>query len=293
MSLRDQHIEASVSVAIPVYNGASHIEEALGSVLAQGSVLRDVVVLDNASTDNTADLVRGFDDPRVRLEHQSSLVPAWRNWSDACGLSDAPFFKLVCADDRLLPNALSEQAAVLLDDPRVGAVSSRRRVITHGGRVLARAIGVATDGPQSWESVLTESLLSGGNQIGEPACVLFRTELLLAALPWSDTWAYLIDLDMYARVLSGLTYVGLDEIHADFRLSRGSWSSALRETQAREFADFASAMRDRGDVDLTTRQLEGIEREACRRARTRRVAYAVADLLDAVPAVTLPGRFRV
>ncbi len=283
-------IEASVSVVVPVYNGADYVVDAVNSALTQGSVLREVIVLDNASTDDTVERLRGLADPRLRLERQPSLVPAWRNWSDACELADAPFLKLLCADDRLLANALDGQARVLGNHPGVGAVSSRRRVITNEGRVLAKANGASTNGPRPWSEVLTGTLLSGGNQIGEPACVLFRSEVLRAALPWSQTWAYLIDLEMYARALRGHEFVGLEAVHADFRLARGSWSSALRDTQAREFSDFAHLASDQGYVNLTQLELDGVEHQARRRARSRRIAYTVADMLDRWPRSLLPKR---
>jgi glycosyltransferase involved in cell wall biosynthesis len=286
------NIEASVSVVIPVYNGADHIVDAVNGVLTQGSVLREVIVLDNASTDDTVEKMRRLEDPRIRLEQQVSLVPAWQNWSDVCALADAPFVKLLCADDRLLSDALADQARVLIDHPGVGAVASRRRVITNEGRVLAKANGASTNGPIPWRDVLTETLLSGGNQVGEPACVLFRAEVLRAALPWSDSWAYLIDLELYARALHDQEFMALSAVHADFRLARGSWSSVLRDSQAREFTDFARDACHRGYVNLTRLELDEVERQAQRRARKRRLAYTAADLLDRWPGSLLPKRFR-
>lgn len=57
----------TVGVVLPVYNGADYVGAAMDSVLAQTYEDFDLVVVDDASTDATTDVVRGYDDPRVTL----------------------------------------------------------------------------------------------------------------------------------------------------------------------------------------------------------------------------------
>lgn len=57
----------AVSVVIPLYNKEAHIKRAIDSVLSQTFQDLEVIVIDDASTDGGADVVRGYDDPRVRL----------------------------------------------------------------------------------------------------------------------------------------------------------------------------------------------------------------------------------
>jgi glycosyltransferase involved in cell wall biosynthesis len=280
---RESSVANSISVVVPVYNGARHLDAALASILDQGECLRELIVVDNASTDETARIISEYaDDARLRTMRQESLVAPWRNWSDACELATGAFLKLVCADDRLLHGALRHQAAALVSNPSAAMVSSRRRVITDRGRKLASAIGNPTNlGLRRWSDVLRQTALSGGNELGEPACVMFRTERLQRALPWSDHWQYLIDLDMYDRVCADADVVLLEGVHAEFRLTNASWSEQLQDAQVAEFTAWVTERT--GHAGLTADDLSTMERQAYARAKKRRRAYFAARQFDRVP----------
>ena len=282
----------SVSVVIPVHNGMPWVIEAVRSVLNQGETLHELIVLDNKSTDGTAEVVRSIGDCRLRVEEQSALVPAWQNWTDACRLATSEFIKLVCADDRLIEHCLDEQVATLAQDERLAAVSGRRRVVTERSRILIRQNGASTHGSVPWEQVLAQTLRSGGNQVGEPACVLFRRDVLEKALPWSSQWQYLIDLEFYARSLRGQSLAILDDEVADFRVSSGSWSRALYGAQATEFIRFVEYCREDFGLSLTDADVARAGVMARRRERFRRLVYGCAAAIDLPPDTIFPKRLR-
>jgi glycosyltransferase involved in cell wall biosynthesis len=77
---RDKTMLPSVSVVIPLYNKGPYIARALTSVLTQTFQDFEVIVVDDGSTDDGAEVVRGFDDPRIRLIQQENQgVSAARN----------------------------------------------------------------------------------------------------------------------------------------------------------------------------------------------------------------------
>ena len=65
-----------VSVVVPLYQKERYIGRTIASVLAQTFDDFELVVLDNACTDGSADVVRSFTDPRVRLERNEETIPA-------------------------------------------------------------------------------------------------------------------------------------------------------------------------------------------------------------------------
>src|SRR5882672_10429540 len=96
----------SVSVIMPARNAAAHIGEAIESVLAQGEHLRELIVVDDGSSDETIAIVRGFDDCRIRLlTNVSSGVSSARNTGARWATADWLMF--LDADDRLRKNALA------------------------------------------------------------------------------------------------------------------------------------------------------------------------------------------
>ena len=112
-----------VSVIMAAYNAADHISEALESALAQKWSPLEVVVVDDGSTDGTAEIVRSY--PDVVYVHQENSGPsAARN--AAVERSRGKFVANFDSDDLLPPTRVGDQVSFLLDHPEVGAVFGRQ-----------------------------------------------------------------------------------------------------------------------------------------------------------------------
>jgi glycosyltransferase involved in cell wall biosynthesis len=109
-----------VSVVIPVYNGERYVAEAIESVLAQGHRPLEVIVVDDGSTDHTAEVVKLFA-PEVRYDFQpNSGAAAARN--RGVGLAQGDFLAFLDADDLWMADKLTRQMAALDNHPELEAV---------------------------------------------------------------------------------------------------------------------------------------------------------------------------
>jgi glycosyltransferase involved in cell wall biosynthesis len=110
----------AISVLIPARNEEPVIAASISSLLASRGVQIEIIVLDDASTDRTAEIVNAFAarDPRVRLESSPSLPPGWNGKQHACHvLTAAARSNILCfldADVRLKPEALVSMSAFLM-----------------------------------------------------------------------------------------------------------------------------------------------------------------------------------
>lgn len=113
-----------ISIIIPTYNYASVIERALDSVLAQWADDLELVVVDDGSQDNTAqvlaDYVNCHSQP-IQVVYQENAGPAAAR-NRGIGLASGKYVLLLDADDELLPEAIGRLRRVLQDDPDVGMV---------------------------------------------------------------------------------------------------------------------------------------------------------------------------
>jgi hypothetical protein len=113
-------LPAAVSVLIPARNEERAIAASLSSLLASRGVEIEILVLDDSSTDRTAEIVLGFAarDPRVRLEPSPSLPAGWNGKQHACyalaGLARSNVVCFLDADVRLAPEALAGMSAFLI-----------------------------------------------------------------------------------------------------------------------------------------------------------------------------------
>ncbi len=225
----------SVSVCVPVYNGEPFLGETIRSVLDQTYRDYELVILDNASTDESGAIARSFRDRRIRIEHNSSLLPLPENWNRAVQLCRAPLIKLVCADDLLHPRCLELQVAPMEADPGLAVVAARRHMIDEQSRIIVPRRGLGgLVGVHSGVEVARRVVRNGANPIGEPGGVLFRREDFMAAGGWRADRYYVIDLELWMRLLQYGEFLGLPETLAAFRIGRSSLSAHNEEAIYRD-----------------------------------------------------------
>ncbi len=107
------------SVVVAAFNAAATIESAVASALAQTQANLEVVVIDDGSTDTTAEIVTRIDDQRVRLVSQPNRgLPAARN--AGVEASNGEYIALLDSDDLYLPKYLEFHQQALESSPRVG-----------------------------------------------------------------------------------------------------------------------------------------------------------------------------
>jgi glycosyltransferase involved in cell wall biosynthesis len=110
----------SVSVIVPSYNCGRFLGEAIGSILAQTVAPEQIIIVDDGSIDDTEQVVRGFDDPRILyLKQANSGVAHARN----VGLNAArcDFVTFLDADDRWRPHFVERMSNFLIAVPTVAA----------------------------------------------------------------------------------------------------------------------------------------------------------------------------
>jgi glycosyltransferase involved in cell wall biosynthesis len=134
-----QRAAPTVSVVIAAYNAEAFIAEAVASVFAQSLKDLEIIVVDDGSTDRTADIVEGIDDDRLRLIRQRhSGVSVARNTGLAA--VRAPFVFFLDADDILAPDALRRMAATLTDMPtRVACFGHHIKIAEDGSELSTRS----------------------------------------------------------------------------------------------------------------------------------------------------------
>jgi glycosyltransferase involved in cell wall biosynthesis len=127
----------SVSVVISVRNGEPYIAETIASVVAQGDCVKEIIVVNDLSTDDTEGAALSLGDPRVRVIPASRRgLPAGRN----CGVevSTGEWLYFVDADDIVQPGALDRLLAAAAEHPDAGLVYGDYDRIRQDGSALGR-----------------------------------------------------------------------------------------------------------------------------------------------------------
>ncbi|MCK4994829.1 MAG: glycosyltransferase family 2 protein [Candidatus Omnitrophica bacterium] len=112
-----------VSVCIPVYNGADTIAQTIQSILAQTFKDFELLIVDNASTDNTVDIVRSFPDTRIKLHINKENLGCGGNLDQCKKITSGDIIFYISADDIADKNALQRVYDAFLHSKDIGIVS--------------------------------------------------------------------------------------------------------------------------------------------------------------------------
>lgn len=247
----------TVSVCIPTYRGATHIGAAIESVLAQSYTDFELIVIDDNSPDDTAAIVQGYLDPRIRfLQNPGNLGPQG-NWNRCLNEACGKYFKLLPQDDLLAPDCLAKQVAILDQDDaqRIALVYCARTIVDAQDRpLMVRGYSGGRTGVINAQNLIRHCLRRGTNLIGEPGSVLFRRQLANSVGLFDASIPYVLDLDYWFRLLlKGDSYY-LPEALASFRVSRGSWSVAIGSKQSIDYRRFIGKIAS--DPDFSVRRID-------------------------------------
>lgn len=128
--------EPRVSIVIPTWNRSRLLRRALESALSQTLEDIEIVVSDNGSTDDTPEVVRDYDDPRLRYSRVERNLGLHGGLNRALGLATAPYVAVLHDDDMFYPRNVEMKAAFFDAHPTVGTVYSPVDVLDAHGAVV-------------------------------------------------------------------------------------------------------------------------------------------------------------
>jgi glycosyltransferase involved in cell wall biosynthesis len=191
---------ASVDVFVPCYNYARFLPECVESVLGQAGVSVRVLIIDDASADNTPEVGRGLgaSDPRVEYRRHASNQGHIATYNEGIDWAGADYTLLLSADDVLTPGAFNRAARLMDAHPEVGFVFGRGVTTdrpafrnhpcpTEYGQKILR-------GSEFWQI----SCAKGGNVVSTPTAVV-RTVLQKKLGGYRKDLPHTGDMEMWLR----------------------------------------------------------------------------------------------
>lgn len=233
-----------VSVCVPVYNGAAHLEEALRSVLGQTYAEVEVIAFDDGSNDGSWEILHGIRDPRVVCHRNPRNLGPEENWNQALGAAKGKYIKLFHQDDLLVPDCLKRQVAALEEHPEVVLAFCRRDIIrADGRRLFSRGAGFP-EGHVDLQRAAMACARRGTNVLGEPSGILLRAQTVNAVGGFDASIPYVVDLDYWLRLMAQGPAWYDNRALASFRVSHRQWSARIGMGQGAEFGKFLVRLAD-------------------------------------------------
>jgi glycosyltransferase involved in cell wall biosynthesis len=218
-----------VSIVVPVYNGADYLEECLASIAAQTYQDWEAVVVNNCSTDGTAEIIDKFvsRDSRFRAVHCEEFVPKADNYNRSVDSASkgVEFVKIVEADNSLRRECIGRMVEIANLDSDIGIVGC---YYLEGSMLMGS--GVGTDRTIiPGVDVLREHLLRPDMTyyLGVPTTLLFRAKALAESQPCFRAESFFDDQELCFRILARWKFGFAHDILAFIREGNGIWSEIL------------------------------------------------------------------
>jgi len=131
-------VEPKVTVLMPVYNGERYLNEAVDSILGQTFTDFEFLIIDDASTDKTPEILRSYDDPRIRVVTNEENLGLSKSLNKGLALARGEFIARMDADDVSYPYRLQVQHEFMTQHPGAGVIGSWAEYIDRKGEIVHR-----------------------------------------------------------------------------------------------------------------------------------------------------------
>lgn len=254
-----------VSVCIPVHNREHLVAEAVKSALAQTVSGLEVIVVDNASTDRTWEVVNSFSDPRLTLCRNEANLGLFGNFNRCLELARGKYLRILCSDDRLLPGCLAQEVELMETNPGVVLLSSPGWTVDESYRRIEVVGNHMKPGTYPGESAVLDVLWICAsycyNPLNWPSGILIRRRAVLTAGRFDQSMLFKGDLDYWLRILR-FGELAISAIPAcEVMIHRGQEGNKFRDPGGQQIVELIQV------TNLWAEQLQnrGVYREMIRR----------------------------
>jgi glycosyltransferase involved in cell wall biosynthesis len=266
-----------VSICLPAYNASAFLSDTVRGVCEQTSSDWELVIVDNASTDDTKELLerllKSAADPRIRVFRNPSTVPAPENWNIAVSHSRGRYIKLLCADDIPARDCLERQALALEDNPSAVLAAGSRTIINSCGRNLFVRNGVGQSGLYDGRAMIRRCIMSGTNIIGDPVNVTWRRSAMEQVGLFDPEIVYCTDVEYWLRLLSvGDMYFDAEPV-GFYRIHSQAAATGLAAVTVDDFERTARKQAHRGTVALSRMDIRILRAKSWLQSKIRQLIY--------------------
>ena len=212
-----------VSVIMPVYNTSKYLGDAIQSILQQSFTNFEFIIIDDASTDDSENIIHSFNDPRIRFfknQENKGLVYTLNKGLD---LAEAEWIARMDGDDLSMPDRFEKQWSYLNEHPSVEILATTVTLINEDGK----ATGKWNDDISAISTSEIAGRLPLNNCIAHPT-VFIKTSLL-KKYRYNPDQAMSEDYDLWLRMVAdGVEIHKLNEPLVEHRILKSSFTRSSK-----------------------------------------------------------------
>jgi len=220
-----------VTVLMPVYNAERFLRKAIDSILAQSFKPFEFLIIDDGSTDRSAEIVESYRDPRIRFIRNTENLGITETLNKGISLSSCELIARMDADDVSHPQRLQKQFGYMKRNPGCALLSTWARVVSEDGKFIRL---------ERYRSNFYYYNLTYECWIYHPTVMFCKSaveKIGMYAMPYSE------DYDLFWRMSTQFKIANLPEALLDYRISSSSLNTVLKKDEY-EVANEANVLRN-------------------------------------------------
>lgn len=206
-----------VTVLMPVYNGEKYLKDAIDSILAQTFKDFEFLIIDDGSTDTSAEIIKSYDDERIRFVQNESNLKLIKTLNNGLRLANGEYIARMDCDDISFPERIQRQVEFMDENLEVGICGT-----------WSETIG---DGVNKWETrfpcsnELIKAHLLINTALSHPT-VIFRKSLLEKHdLSYNEEAEHAEDYDLWVRASELFDLANIPEVLLSYRVHKNQVSA--------------------------------------------------------------------
>lgn len=193
-----------VSVLMPVYNGEKYLHQAIDSILGQTFTDFEFLIINDGSTDSSAEIIESYNDPRIRLVHNKTNLKLIETLNKGIRLARGQYIARMDCDDISMPERLSKQVVFMDAHPEVNILGTGFYVIDSKGKSSYKVLFPLNHHFLSWS-------LCFYCPICHPSTII-RKDALLKIGGYDPKMLHAEDYDLWRRLSKKTKLANLPEI---------------------------------------------------------------------------------
>jgi glycosyltransferase involved in cell wall biosynthesis len=220
--MEKMHLDPSVTVLMAVYNGEAYLREAVESILCQTFTDFEFLIVDDGSSDGTANILASYSDSRLRIVRNTRNIGLARSLNTGFHAAKGRYVARLDADDISEVLRLEKQVAFLNAQPDVALLGSWYREVNSGGEVTNEATLPCNHIDLAWELLFYCPFVHS-------AVMMDRFRVSQLAGPYNESLSYSMDFELWKRIASQWRVANLPEYLVRLRSSPTSMTATYGE----------------------------------------------------------------
>jgi glycosyltransferase involved in cell wall biosynthesis len=209
---------------MPVYNGATYLNEAIDSILNQTYNDFEFLIIDDGSTDGSVKIIKSYDDNRIRLVENRNNLGQSETLNKGLSLAKGKYIARMDQDDISMPERLKKQVEFMDECPNIGVCGSW---IQYFGKYNYLT-------PLELDDDSIKIKLLTNQNLAHPSVMIRKSTLVKYQLNYDPTFTVAMDYDLWVRMFEYCSFANLPEPLLKYRTHKNQKSNISSGTSYSE-----------------------------------------------------------